>query len=92
MVDAGFSLPPLVTTASPTDPERTRGALGFGTTQLLFGNGLTSQGPSSAHRFTLGYNLDPCGLCAIEGTFFFLGARTIAIRSTTTCSPGRSST
>jgi hypothetical protein len=71
----GFQLPPLVTTASPLDPERTRGALGFGTTSLLFGNNTTSAGPTSGGRFTLGYNLDPCGLCAIEGTFFFLGSK-----------------
>jgi len=68
----GFHLPPLVTTASPFDPERTRGALGSGSTQLLFGDNTTSTGPTSGARFTLGYNLDPCGLCAIEGSFFFL--------------------
>lgn len=69
----GFRLPPLVTTASPLDPERTRGALGFGSTRTIFGDDTTSSGPTSGGRFTLGYNLDPCGLCAIEGSFFFLG-------------------
>jgi Putative beta barrel porin-7 (BBP7) len=68
----GFRVPPLVTTASPTDPERTRGALGSGTTRILYGDETTSQGPVSGARFTLGYNLDPCGICAVEGSFFFL--------------------
>src|SRR5262249_2194102 len=71
----GFHLPPLVTTASPFDPEGTRGALGFGTTQLLFGNENTTGGLRPGARVTLGYNLDPCGLCAIEGNFFFLARK-----------------
>ena len=71
----GMHLPPLVTTASPFDPEITRGALGFGTTTIVYGNSTTSAGPNSGARFTVGYDLDPCGLCALEGTFFFLGKK-----------------
>ena len=71
----GFHLPPLVTTASPLDPEATRGALGFGTTQIIYGDGNTAGGLRSGARFTAGYNLDPCGLCGLEGSFFFLSRR-----------------
>jgi hypothetical protein len=71
----GFHLPPLVTTASPFDPEATRAALGFGNTSLLFGDTNTTGGLRPGARFTLGYNFDPCGLCAIEANFFFLAPR-----------------
>ena len=71
----GMHLPPLVTTASPTDPEATRAALGFGTTQILYGDSNTSSGPTSGARLTVGYNLDDCGLCALEGSYFFLGRK-----------------
>ncbi len=69
----GMHLPPLVLTDSPGTPLATRGVLGNGTTQVLFGNSDTSTGPTSGGRFTLGYALDPCGLFSLEGTFFFLG-------------------
>jgi hypothetical protein len=71
----GMHLPPLVTTASPSDPEDTRGALGFGSTRILFGDGNALGGLRPGARFTLGYNLDPCGLCAIEGSFLFLSRK-----------------
>src|SRR5262249_35285823 len=32
-------------------------------------------GSFSGGRFTLGYWLDPCALCGVEGTVFFLGQR-----------------
>lgn len=69
----GSSLPPLVTTAPSTDPENTRGTLGFGGTQLLYGDQRTSSGPDVGGRFTLGYTFDPCCIWSIEGSFFFLG-------------------
>jgi hypothetical protein len=68
-------LPPLVTTASPFDPEATRGVLGSGTTRVIFGDGNTLGGLRPGARFTAGYNLDPCGLCALEGSFFFLSRK-----------------
>jgi hypothetical protein len=71
----GFHLPPLVTTASPFDPPDTRGALGFGSTRLIFGDSDTAGGLRSGARFTLGYNCDPCSLWAIEGSFFFLSRK-----------------
>ena len=70
-----FHLPPLVTTASPFDPELTRGALGFGSTRIIYGDGNTLGGLRPGARFTAGYNLDPCGLCALEGSFFFLSRK-----------------
>ncbi len=71
----GMNTPPLVTTASPTDPEGTRAALGFGSTRIRFGPGNVLGGLNPGARFTVGYNFDPCGLCAIEGSFFFLGRK-----------------
>jgi Putative beta barrel porin-7 (BBP7) len=71
----GYHLPPLVTTASPLDPEATRGALGFGTTQIIFGDSDTAGGLRSGARVTLGYSCDPCGLWSIEGNFFFLARK-----------------
>jgi hypothetical protein len=71
----GMQLPPLVTTAAPTDPEATRGALGFDSTRVIYGNNATSTGPTSGARFTAGYTLDDCGLVALEGNYFFLGGK-----------------
>jgi hypothetical protein len=71
----GMHLPPLVLTDSTATPLETRGILGNGTTQILFGNSDTSTGPTSGGRFTLGYALDPCGFCTLEGSFFFLGRK-----------------
>ena len=87
----GFHLPPLVTTASPFDPENTRGALGFDSTRIIFGNSDTAGGLRSGARFTLGYNCDPCGLWAIEGSFFFLSRKNdgAACNSNTTPVIGR---
>ena len=88
---SGSHLPPLVTTASPTDPERTRGALGSGTTQIIYGNNTVFNGIDPGARFTFGYNFDSCGLCAIEGNFFFLAPRSdnVAFNSNTTPVIGR---
>ena len=69
----GMQLPPLVTTASPFDPEATRGALGFGSTRLLYGDDSVLQQARSGARFTVGYQFDPCGMCSIEASYFFLG-------------------
>jgi hypothetical protein len=69
----GFRVPPLVTSGTGAVPQDFRGILGSPDTTTLFGNSRTSSGPSSGGRFYAGYNLDPCGLCAIEGGYFFLG-------------------
>ena len=71
----GFHLPPLVTTASPLDPPDTRGALGFGTTRLIFGDSDTLGGLRPGARVTVGYQFDPCGICSVEGSFFFLNRK-----------------
>lgn len=71
----GFRIPPLVTTASAADPADTRGALGFGTTRVLFGDTTVLDGSRSGARFTLGWNCDPCGIYGIEASFFFLGRK-----------------
>jgi hypothetical protein len=72
----GMHLPPLVTTASPTDNPATIGALGFQSTRLIYGDNTVLNGSQPGGRFTVGYNFDPCGICAIEATFFFLGQNT----------------
>jgi hypothetical protein len=69
----GYHLPPLVTTGSPTTPENVRGALGQPDTVVLFGGNNTSQGPQSGARFTVGWNFDPCGVCGMDASYFFLG-------------------
>jgi hypothetical protein len=71
----GFHIPVLATTAPATDPEFTRGALGSGGTAPLFGGNSTSIGPTSGGRFTVGLNLDPCGLCGIEASYFFIARK-----------------
>jgi hypothetical protein len=71
----GFYLPPLVTTSSANIPQTLQGLPGPGTT-LLFGNTNSPSGPIPGARFTAGYFIDPCGLWAVEGTFFFLGRET----------------
>ncbi len=62
--------PPLVTTG----PASSNGILGQPGTEVLFGGPGTSLNSDvrQGGRFTLGYWLDPCQQCAIEGSFFFL--------------------
>ncbi|HEY1859023.1 MAG TPA: BBP7 family outer membrane beta-barrel protein, partial [Gemmataceae bacterium] len=62
--------PPLVTTG----PASSNGILGQPGTQVLFGGPGTSLNSDvrQGGRFTLGYWLDSCQQCAIEGSFFFL--------------------
>ncbi len=71
----GFHLPPLATTASANDDPDTRAALGFQTTRLIYGDSNVLGGLRSGARLTVGYDFDPCGLCTIEGSFFFLGQK-----------------
>jgi hypothetical protein len=71
----GYHLPVLVTTGSPTTPENVRGALGQPDTVVLYGGNSTNIGPQSGGRFTAAYSLDPCGCCALEGSYFFLGRK-----------------
>jgi hypothetical protein len=66
-------LPPLVTTTPATVPQAIQGALTAPGTQVLFGGDGHDNGTFSGGRFTAGVWVDPCALCAVEGTFFFLG-------------------
>ena len=67
-------VPPLVTTGPPSS----NGILGQPGTVVLFGGPHTSINDDvrQGGRFTLGYWLDDCHQCAIEGTYFFLGDET----------------
>jgi hypothetical protein len=62
--------PVLVTTG----PASSNGILGQPGTEVLFGGPGTSLNSDvrQGGRFTLGYWLDPCQQCAVEGVFFFL--------------------
>jgi hypothetical protein len=71
----GYRLPILVTTAPATGDENFRGTLGVPGTVPLFGGNNTNSGPTSGARFTVGWNLDPCGTCGIEASGFFLARK-----------------
>ncbi len=71
----GYPLPILVTTAPATGNENFRGTLGANGTTPIFGGSDTGAGPTSGGRFTVGWNLDPCGTCGIEVSGFFLGRK-----------------
>jgi hypothetical protein len=71
-------LPPLVTTSPP-------GTLGvLPNANVLFG-GSVNQDDLSGARFTFGVWLDPCETYGLEGSFFFLGPRTVGFSAS---SPG----
>jgi hypothetical protein len=73
-------LPPLATTGSPND--FLPGVLGQPHTRILFGGVPVETEEQSGGRFTVGYWLDCDHTCGVEGTFFFLGNRTIPFRAT----------
>ena len=73
---SGFHVPPLATTASAADNPDTRAALGFQTTQLLFGDSRLLDGVRPGARLTVGFDIDPCGCCTIEASAFFLARHT----------------
>jgi hypothetical protein len=60
-----------------TGPPSSDGVLGRPGVVALFGGGSVNNEERSGARFTAGYWLDPCQKCAIEGTFFFLGNRSV---------------
>jgi hypothetical protein len=65
--------PPLVTTSPPSSG----GILGNPGTTILVGGGHVDQEERSGGRFTIGYSFDGCKPWALEGSFFFLGERSI---------------
>jgi hypothetical protein len=66
------NLPPLVTAGNPAS----RGALGPGTT-VLFGGGDVDNEERSGGRFWVGYWFDDDQTWGVEGSYLFLGSRTV---------------
>jgi hypothetical protein len=71
----GYHLPILVTTSPATTPQALQGVLGVPGTVVLYGGNNTSNGPVPGGRFSFGWNFDPCGLCGIDASYFFLGRK-----------------
>ncbi len=67
----GANTPPLVTTSPDNTPQAEAGVLPGAV--ILFGNQQVGTAARSGGRFTVGYWCDPCQMCGIEGSFFFLG-------------------
>jgi hypothetical protein len=74
--------PPLVTTSAPPQ----FGILGPGTT-ILFGSDHEDNEERAGGRFTVGRWLDLCVPTAIEGSFFFLGERSINFQANSNAFP-----
>src|SRR5207253_2456566 len=81
----GGHVPPLVTTG----PVASNGILGQPGTVILFGGPGTTldNDVRQGGRFTLGYWLDPCRQCAIEGSYFFLEDETTHFRASSDAFP-----
>ena len=71
----GQRLPALVTTSPAVTPENNLGVLGQNTT-ILFGNSTLNSNQFSGVRLSGGYWLDPCQLCGVEGSVFYLAPQT----------------
>jgi hypothetical protein len=69
--------PILVTTGTLAS----QGILGNPGTAVLFGGETEHLDPSSGGRFTIGWWCDPCQHWGIEGSYFFLGDRSVKFRA-----------
>ncbi|MBN2474392.1 MAG: BBP7 family outer membrane beta-barrel protein [Pirellulales bacterium] len=69
----GMRLPPLLTSSPVGYPP---GVWGETNTETLFGNSPVHQGGRSSARLSMGYWLDACNICALEGDYFDLGQNT----------------
>jgi hypothetical protein len=76
-------LPPIVTTSPPA----AAGVLGAPGTVVLFGGGDVDNKLRSGGRFTAGYWFDPCQTCGLEGSFFFLGKRSVSFDASSDTTP-----
>jgi hypothetical protein len=71
----GTPVPPILTTGSPNDA--LPGALGQPGTAVLIGGKYLENDPRSGGRFSATYWFDACHECGLEGSFFFLGQKTL---------------
>jgi hypothetical protein len=82
------SLPPLVTTSSPsTTPRAQAGVLDQSGTNVLFGADNVDPGTRSGGRFTLGYAFSPCSDNGLEVTYMFLGSKGVGFDQTSSGDP-----
>jgi hypothetical protein len=77
------NLPPLVTTSPPTS----LGVLGNPGTAILFGGGTADNEEMSGGRFTFGTWLDCNNCLGVEGSFFFLGNRSVRFNAASNGNP-----
>ena len=83
--------PALVTTVNPSSLINTgnppsRGALGQAGTEVLFGGSIDPE-EQSGGRFTVGGWLDACENWGLEGTYLFLGSRSVRFSDSSTGIP-----
>jgi hypothetical protein len=81
----GQSLPALVTTGSTADA--VPGALGQPGTVILYGNGHVENDARSGARFRFGWWFDDEHTIALDGSFFFLGQRSVNFNAGSVGSP-----
>jgi hypothetical protein len=70
-----------------TGPPSTDAILGRPGVVPLFGGGSVDNEQRSGARFTAGFWLDACQKCAVEGSFFFLGDRSVRFDADSTQIP-----
>ncbi len=80
--DARF--PPLVSTSATA---ASAGILGRPDTVVLFGGSAVDNEERHGGRFTFGFWTDPCQTCGVEGTYFFLGDRSIRFLASSAAFP-----
>ncbi len=82
----GSRFPPLVTTGL-VQGGGVGGNLGGPGTFVLFGGSTADNEERSGGRFTLGYWLDDCQIYGLEGSYFFLGQRSIGFNANSNTIP-----
>jgi hypothetical protein len=70
-------IPPLVTTSPPGTPRASAGVIGAPGTMVLFGGNDVDNEERSGIRVTTGFWFDRNQCLGIEGSFFFLGQRSV---------------
>jgi hypothetical protein len=75
----GMDLPPLAITTSSGDINDLR--LGLATTTILYGDETVGNEARPGGRVSLGWWLDDCERCGVEGRFFSLGRQTIGFNA-----------
>ena len=82
-----YHIPPLVTTANPGDDPNTIGALGFGSTRLIYGDSNLGGGLRPAHASRSAATSIPLACAPSRGAFSFSRKKTTTPFSPATTSP-----